>query len=136
MLNYRHVLHAGNHADVLKHICLIYFVKSIKKPDNSIIYVDTHAGRGMYDLESENVKKTKEYETGFNKLLFFKTQDRYLRFYLKVIKDINNSKKMKFYPGSPKIIEYLTNKKDELYFFEINNSEYKLLQKIFLNMLI
>ena len=131
MVNYKHGFHAGNHADVLKHICLIYFVKSIKKLDNSILYVDTHAGSALYDLESEYMKKTKEYETGIIKLLFFKTQDPYLRFYLKVIKNINNSRKIKFYPGSPKIIQYLTNKKDELYFFEFNNSEYKILQKNF-----
>ena len=131
MLNYKHEFYAGNHADVLKHICLIYFVKSIKKLDNSILCVDTHAGSGLYDLESENMKKTREYESGISKLLFFKTQDPYLRFYLKVIKNINNSRKMKFYPGSPKIIQHLTSKKDELHFFEFKKSEYKILQKNF-----
>ena len=50
MLSYKHGYHAGNQADVLKHICLIYFMKSIKKSYNSVIYLDTHAGGGIYNL--------------------------------------------------------------------------------------
>ena len=53
MLSYKHGFHAGNHADVMKHICLIYFIKSIKKPKKSIIYVDTHAGSGKYDFKHD-----------------------------------------------------------------------------------
>ena len=102
MPNYNHGYHAGNHADVLKHICLIYFLKSIKKLDNSIIYIDTHSGHGIYDLEEESMQKNKEYLNGFSKLHNLQTQDPYIRFYFKTIKNINKSSKIKFYPGSPK----------------------------------
>ena len=57
MLNYKHASHAGNHADVLKHVCLIYFIKSIKYSYNSILYIDTHAGRSSYILNNEYVQK-------------------------------------------------------------------------------
>ena len=131
MLSYKHGFHAGNHADVFKHICLIYFLKSLKKSDNSIIYVDTHAGSGIYSFDHDYMKKNKEHLTGIDKLLDFKTDDPYLRFYVKTIKNINKSNKIKFYPGSPKIIQSLTDQKDELYLFELHNNEFKDLKKNF-----
>jgi len=131
MLSYKHGFHAGNHADVLKHICLIYFLKSIKKVDNSIIYIDTHSGGGIYNLNDEYMKKNKEYQTGISKIINFKTEDPYLRYYFKTIKNINKSSKIKFYPGSPKIIQFLTNTKDQLYFYELHKNEYKDLKKNF-----
>lgn len=131
MLSYRHGFHAGNHSDVLKHICLIYFIKSIKKSYNSIIYIDTHAGGGIYNLENEYMKKNMEYLSGINKIVNFKTDDPIIRFYLKTIRNINESKKIKFYPGSPKIVEYLTDNKDKLYFYELHSNEYKELKKNF-----
>tara|TARA_B110000438_G_C15695155_1_gene598624 strand:- start:101 stop:940 length:840 start_codon:yes stop_codon:yes gene_type:complete len=131
MLSYKHGFHAGNHADVLKHVCLIYFIKSIKKADNSIIYIDTHSGGGIYNLDDEYMKKNKEYQTGISKLINFKTEDAYLRSYIKTIKNINKSSNIKLYPGSPKIIQFLTDKNDELYFCELHNNEYKDLKKNF-----
>jgi 23S rRNA (adenine2030-N6)-methyltransferase len=131
MLSYKHGFHAGNHSDVFKHICLIYFLKSLKKPDNSIIYVDTHAGNGVYDFNHDYMKKNKEHLTGIDKIFNFKTEDPYIRLYVKTVKNINKSSKLKFYPGSPKIIQHLTNKKDELYLFELHNNEFKELKKNF-----
>ena len=131
MLSYKHGFHAGNHSDVLKHICLIYFIKSIKKSYNSIIYVDTHSGGGIYNLSHDYMKKNKEYLTGITKISNLKTEDPYIRFYLKTIRNINESKNIKFYPGSPKIAKYLTDNKDELYFYELHNSEYEDLKKNF-----
>jgi 23S rRNA (adenine2030-N6)-methyltransferase len=131
MLSYKHGFHAGNHADVLKHICLIYFIKSIKNTYNSIIYVDTHAGGGLYNLKHEYMKKNKEYLTGISKIINFKTNDPYIRYYLKTIKNINASSLIKFYPGSPKISEFLTDLKDELYFCELHNNEYQVLKNNF-----
>ena len=132
MLSYKHGFHAGNHADVFKHICLIYFLKSIKKSYNSILYIDSHSGSGIYKFDSDYMQKNKEYLTGIDKLLKFKTEDPYIRFYIKSIKNINNSNKIKFYPGSPKIAQYLTNDKDEVYFYELHNNEYHLLKKNFI----
>ena len=131
MLSYKHGFHAGNHSDVLKHICLIYFIKSIKKSYNSITYLDTHSGGGIYYLNHEYMKKNKEYLSGISKIINFKTEDPYIRFYLKTIRNINESKNIKFYPGSPKIAEYLTDNKDELYFCELHNNEYEDLKKNF-----
>ena len=132
MLSYKHGFHAGNHSDVLKHICLIYFIKSIKKSYNSIIYIDTHSGGGIYDFNHEYMKKNKEYLSGISKIMKFKTEDPYIRFYLKTINNINKSKNIKFYPGSPKISEFLLDEKDELYLCELHNNEYAELKKNFI----
>ena len=131
MLSYKHGYHAGNHSDVLKHICLIYFLKSIKKHYNSITYVDTHSGGSNYNFNHEYMKKNKEYLTGISKLIKYRTDDPYLRFYTNIIKNINKTSKITFYPGSPKIINFLTDPKDELYFCELHSNEYKELKKNF-----
>ena len=131
MLSYKHSFHAGNHADVLKHICLIYFIKSIKKPNNSISYVDTHSGSGIYNFSNNYMQKNKEYLNGITKLLNFKTEDPYIRFYIKTLRNINKSKILRFYPGSPKIAEFLTEFNDKLYFYELHNNEYIELKKNF-----
>ena len=131
MLSYKHGFHAGNHSDVLKHICLIYFIKSIKKSINSITYLDTHSGGGKYNINHDYMKKNQEYLSGITKIINFNTEDPYIRFYLKTIRNINESKIIKFYPGSPKIAEYLTDIKDELYFCELHNNEYEELKKNF-----
>jgi 23S rRNA (adenine2030-N6)-methyltransferase len=109
----------------------MYFIKSIKKSTNSITYIDTHSGGGIYDLNHDYMKKNKEYLSGISKVINFKTEDPYIRFYLKTIRNINKSKNIKFYPGSPKIIEFLTDIKDELYFCELHNNEYSELKKNF-----
>ena len=132
MLSYKHGFHAGNHADVLKHICLIYFIKSIKRSYNSIIYIDTHSGGGLYNFEHDYMQKNKEFSSGIEKIEKFRTDDPYIRYYLKTIKNINKSSKLRFYPGSPKIIAHLADKTDELYFLELHSNEYKDLKNNFL----
>ena len=85
MLSYKHGYHAGNQADVFKHICLIQAYKSLKKLNNSISYIDTHAGSGEYDFKSDYMSKNKEYEYGINKLENYKYENQSIKFYLKVI---------------------------------------------------
>ena len=131
MLSYKHGFHAGNFADVLKHLLLIYFIKSKKKQYNSITYIDTHAGSGSYLIKSTYMSKNKEYLSGLNKVLNYKSEDPNINYYKKIIREINKSKNISFYPGSPAIANYLTDKKDELYFYELHNNEFNLLKKNF-----
>jgi len=129
MLSYKHGYHAGNQADVFKHICLIQAYKSLKKLNNSISYIDTHAGSGDYDFKSDYMSKNKEYEYGINKLENYKYENQSIKFYLKVLRNINNSKKLSFYPGSPSIMSYLSDSSDRLLFYELHNNEVQLLKK-------
>lgn len=68
-MNYRHAFHAGNHADVLKHVVLLALVDALHRKDTPIFVLDTHAGRGRYDLAGEAAGKTGEAEGGVKRLL-------------------------------------------------------------------
>ena len=129
MLSYNHGYHAGNQYDVLKHICLLQTYKNLKKHYNSISYIDTHAGSGNYKFNSDKMSKNKEYINGISKLENYKFENRAIKYYLKVLQNINNSKKLSFYPGSPSIMSYVTDKKDKLSFYELHNNEFQLLRK-------
>ena len=71
MLSYRHAFHAGNHADVLKHLCLYLVLRYYNRKDKPYWYIDTHAGAGCYSINSTYAQKTGEYEQGFARLLTF-----------------------------------------------------------------
>lgn len=70
MLSYRHAFHAGNYADVLKHIVLCKSLEYLIQKPRSILYIDTHAGAGQYALHSKQSKKTDEYKNGIGALDF------------------------------------------------------------------
>ena len=129
MLSYKHGYHAGNEADVLKHICLIQAYKSIKRHHNSITYIDTHSGSGIYNFNSDYMSKNNEYKKGIAKIENYKFENKPINYYLKILRNINNSKKLTFYPGSPSIMCHLTNKFDKLIFYELHNNEFQLLRK-------
>ena len=127
MLSYKHGYHAGNHADVLKHIVLIYLYNLVKKYNKSISYVDTHSGNGLYKYISRYMEKNKEYNYGIKKIEKYTGDNKLLKDYLKIIKKI--SKKNNFYPGSPLIISNLSTNLDKLYFCELHNNEFNNLKK-------
>lgn len=129
MLSYKHGYHAGNNADVFKHICLMQAYKSLKKHHKSINYIDTHSGSGFYKFDSDYMSKNKEYQSGISKLEDYKYNNISIKYFLKVIRNINNSKKLLFYPGSPSIMSNITDKLDRLTFYELHNNEFELLRK-------
>ena len=67
-MNYRHGYHAGNFADVVKHIALVAILAHLRKKDASFAVIDTHAGRGAYDLSGEHAGKTGEAQNGIARL--------------------------------------------------------------------
>ena len=68
-MNYRHIYHAGNFADVLKHAVLARLIRYMQKKDGAFRVLDTHAGIGLYDLSSEEAQKTGEWLDGIGKLM-------------------------------------------------------------------
>ncbi|HWU53575.1 MAG TPA: 23S rRNA (adenine(2030)-N(6))-methyltransferase RlmJ, partial [Tahibacter sp.] len=68
-MNYRHAYHAGNFADVLKHSVLVGLIEALKQKQTPFCYIDTHAGRGQYDLHGEEARKTREFADGVLRLL-------------------------------------------------------------------
>lgn len=68
-MNYRHAYHAGNFADVLKHVVLVMLVEHLKRKPAPFFYLDTHAGRGVYDLSEAAAQRSGEYKTGIGRVL-------------------------------------------------------------------
>ena len=129
MLSYKHGYHAGNHADVLKHIVLIYLYNIQKKRNKSITYIDTHSGDGKYNYSSKYMDKNKEYKYGSKKIEKYQGTNSLIINYLKKL--LNITKDHKFYPGSPFIISNMSTNLDKLYFCELHNNEFINLKKNF-----
>ena len=128
MLSYKHGYHAGNHADVMKHIIMLYLYNLEKKVNNSISYIDTHSGNGIYKYISKYMDKNKEYKEGIKKIQNYnKGNNILIKNYLSTISKITG--KNNFYPGSPIFISSIANDKDKLFFCELHNNEYELLKK-------
>jgi len=68
-MNYRHAYHAGNFADVLKHVVLMMLIEHLKKKPAPFFYLDTHAGRGLYDLSEAQAQRSGEYKLGVGRVL-------------------------------------------------------------------
>lgn len=131
MLSYRHAFHAGNHADVLKHTVLIQLLRYLGQKDAPYMYIDTHAGAGVYALDTGYAAKNAEYETGIAKLWDRKDLPPALGEYVQLVKDMNPSGKMRYYPGSPYCAEKVLREQDRMRLFELHPSDGKLLEDNF-----
>ncbi|WP_334326496.1 23S rRNA (adenine(2030)-N(6))-methyltransferase RlmJ [Gilliamella apicola] len=131
MLSYRHSYHAGNHADVLKHIVLTLSINALKEKEKPFLYLDTHSGAGRYLLKSEHSEKTGEYLSGINLLWQQPNIPELLNTYLSVIKRYNPFSELKYYPGSPLIAKQLLRQQDKLNLTELHPTDYPLLRQEF-----
>jgi 23S rRNA (adenine2030-N6)-methyltransferase len=133
-MNYRHSFHAGNFADVMKHIVLTRIIEYLKLKDKAFRVIDTHAGSGVYALSEGDAARTGEWRGGIEKLLNAKLEgktEELLLPYLLSVQAQNGSGKLETYPGSPKITRYLLRKQDRLTAIELHPKDAKLLAKAF-----
>jgi len=127
MLSYRHSFHAGNFADVLKHIILIKILEHLKKKDKPFCCIDTHAGPGEYALDEGYALKNREFENGIGKLWQRDDLPDSLANYVNFIKKFNNTDELIRYPGSPLIIKQFLRNNDRLFLYELHSTEIELL---------
>jgi 23S rRNA (adenine2030-N6)-methyltransferase len=144
MLSYRHIFHAGNHADVLKHLTLILCCEHLCKKDKAFCYVDTHAGAGMYNLNSEAAKKNQEYRNGINTLYDHipantntsnNSPEKSLppsvfKPYLTLIEQARKQNP-NAYPGSPWFAAEILRPYDQLHLFELHPNDFQKLAQLF-----
>lgn len=128
-MNYRHEYHAGCFADVLKHVILIEIIKSLKLKDKPFFYLDTQAGRGLYDLNSVAALKTQEADFGIKKIMRQDHVPQGLEDYLKIIKSCQHQPSE--YPGSPLIARQLLRQDDRMVLTELHPEEFALLKDLF-----
>lgn len=120
-MNYRHVYHAGNHADVLKHVVLTLILRHLALKPAPYRVIDTHAGVGRYDLRSGRATKTEEWRDGIGRLwggdapsIRDPAIEELLADYFSALAADNPSGRLLYYPGSPRIAIALMRGQDRL----------------------
>ena len=132
MLSYRHSFHAGNHADVLKHIVLMLILENLKLKDKGFYYLDTHAGVGRYQLSSDEAEKTGEYKEGIGRLWERTDLPEEISRYVDLIKHLNfGAKTLRYYAGSPLIAAQLLRPQDRALLTELHPRDFPLLRNNF-----
>lgn len=131
MLSYRHAFHAGNHADVLKHLILVQISRHLGQKDAPFWYVDTHAGAGRYTLESGHATKLSEFQTGIGKLWLRRDLPPVVADYVELVRGLNPDGKLRHYPGSPWFAWKTLRPQDRLRLFELHSTDGRLLQEAF-----
>lgn len=131
MLSYRHSFHAGNHADLVKHLTEVAVLQYLQKKDKPFVYHDTHAAAGLYSLASEHARKTCEYETGIGLLWQAELQHPLLQKYRALVAAVNPSDTLAFYPGSPVFARLMCREQDHIQATELHPADFPLLQQQF-----
>jgi 23S rRNA (adenine2030-N6)-methyltransferase len=131
MLSYRHAFHAGNHADVLKHLVEIQLLRYLAQKDKPFWYIDTHAGAGCYALSEGYAAVNAEYQSGIARLWSSDDLPAPLFDYVSQVKGINPDGQLKHYPGSPLLALNVLRKQDAMHLFELHPSDSELLQQNF-----
>lgn len=128
-MNYRHAFHAGNHADVLKHVILARVVAYMTKKAKPFRVIDTHAGIGLYDLGAEEAVRSPEWRDGIARVEAASWDDdvaALLAPYRAAVAAVNGGRLL-HYPGSPLIARSLMRPCDWLTAIELHPADHGLL---------
>ncbi len=116
-MNYRHAFHAGNFADVIKHIVLARILTYLHEKPAAFRVIDTHAGAGLYDLTSSEAERGGEWRTGIARLMQARLSDPVMalvKSYLDIVRAFNPQRDLTAYPGSPLVARALLRPQDSL----------------------
>jgi 23S rRNA (adenine2030-N6)-methyltransferase len=139
-VNYRHHFHAGNFADVVKHALLVQLIRALQKKEKGFLYLDTHAGRGSYDLataaQGDSLRRTPEWPEGIGRLQARHDLPEILAGYAGLLRQFdhergNRGTTPRFYPGSPWIARLLARPQDRLVLCEKQPEECAALKEEF-----
>lgn len=124
MLSYQHIYHAGNLADVHKHTLLAWCLSYLTRKDKPLSYIETHSGRGLYDLGDPAAQKTGEAKQGIARAAAFSPTDHP---YSQVLAQLRQAQGTQAYPGSPMIAASLLRPQDKIHLAELHKGEYEAL---------
>src|ERR1700761_4283308 len=130
-MNYRHAFHAGNFADVIKHIVLARILLYLQEKDAAFRVIDTHAGAGIYDLTGEEAERSGEWLTGIARIMQARFSEAALPLvkpYLDIVRSLNSHPaSLERYPGSPLIARALLRPQDRMTACEVERGARKAL---------
>jgi len=123
LLSYRHSFHAGNFADVLKHIVQVEILNYLAIKDKPFEYIDTHSGAGLFNFDSSDAQKLQEHLGGIAKLDHSEFPE--LQSYFEVANSYDKQGLKNIYPGSPSIAKQLLRKQDRGWLFELHPQDFQ-----------
>ena len=127
-MNYRHAFHAGNHADVLKHLILTRLIALMARKEKPFAYIDSHAGIGLYDLKGDQASRTGEYLEGIARLWGEQELPASTADYMRVLHEMNPDGELRYYPGSPELARRLSRERERILLNEKHPEDGKLLK--------
>lgn len=124
-MNYRHAFHAGNFGDVLKHLVLVALLERLMQKDKPLFFLDTHAGRGRYDLDAPAVARSAEADRGIRRLAQQSGLPPLVERYLDLVRRFApaNASRIRQYPGSPRVAAMLLRASDRAALCELEPGE-------------
>jgi 23S rRNA (adenine2030-N6)-methyltransferase len=128
-VNYRHAFHAGNHADVLKHAVLLFCLDALKRKPAPFAVMDTHAGRGLYDLMSEEAQRSPEWRDGIGRIYDWPAPPALIARYVAAVRGFNAGEALRLYPGSPALAAANLRDEDVLTACELHPEEHAALKR-------
>lgn len=132
MLSYRHIYHAGNFADVFKHVVLVQLLRALRRKDAPFCVLDTHAGIGRYDLNADEAQKNREFANGVLRVLDCADRPGAVDDYLALVRDENaGTENFAHYPGSPRLFRALLREQDRLVLSELHKADHAQLKQLF-----
>lgn len=117
-MHYQHRFHAGNFADVVKHVALCALIEAMNRKPAAWCYIDTHAGAGRYDLAGAAATRTGEWQEGIGGLMTHTPPPGPLADYLQQVRGLGAADWHRHYPGSPALAQALARPQDRLYLYE------------------
>ena len=131
-MNYRHIYHAGNFADVFKHAVLIALFEQLGKKESPYFFLDTHAGIGVYDLSREEALKTQEFNSGWACLEWASSLPEPLATLKKIVTELRSAQQNNnLYPGSPWFAKSCMRSDDRAALCELHPEDYEALKQNF-----
>jgi 23S rRNA (adenine2030-N6)-methyltransferase len=133
-MNYRHHYHAGNFADVVKHIFMLALLESLHRKDTPYCYIDTHAGCGVYDLGASEAQKTLEFKTGLSRIRTAAEAGElpeWVSAYLLQVQKMQAKFSGFWYPGSPRLAKQMQRPQDRSVFMEFHPDDVETLKDNF-----
>lgn len=130
-MNYRHAFHAGNHADVLKHVALLACLMRLAQKPAPFAVLDAFAGPGLYDLTGNEAARSPEWQSGVAKIWDWQRAPLALQPYRALLRAANPDGRLRFYPGSPKLIRAGFRDDDRLIACELHPDDAQALKRNF-----
>ena len=124
-MNYRHAFHAGNFADVMKHVVLVRVLAHLLKKDAPFRVIDTHAGIGFYDLSGDEAERTQEWRSGIGRLeeTLSPEAEALIAPYRTILAETRARHGSSVYPGSPLIVREMLRRNDRGVLVELHPAD-------------